>query len=54
MHPEIDLHMSFSDDVVNLARREADISLRVADEVTDNVVGRKLVPMSWAAYCSKD
>lgn len=54
MHPEIDLHMSFSDDVVNLARREADISLRVADEVIDNVVGRKLVPMSWAAYCSKD
>lgn len=46
MHPEIDLHMSFSDDVVNLARREADISLRVADEVTDSVVGRKLVPMS--------
>lgn len=53
-HPEIDLHMSFSDNVANLARREADISLRVADEVTENVVGRKLVPMSWAAYCSKD
>lgn len=53
-YPEILLNLSFSDDFANLARREADVSLRVANEVTDDVVGRKLVPMSWAAYCSKD
>lgn len=52
-HPEISLNLSLTDDIANLARREADVSVRVADEVTDNVVGRKLVPLSWAAYCSR-
>lgn len=53
-YPEIELNMTFANTVADLTRREADVSLRVAHEVTDDVVGRKLVQMSQAAYCSKD
>ncbi|MEM7445738.1 MAG: LysR family transcriptional regulator [Pseudomonadota bacterium] len=54
LYPDIILNMNFTNDVRDLTRREADVSLRVADEVTDDVVGRKLVQMSQAAYCTRD
>ena len=54
LYPDINLNMNFTNNVVDLTRREADVSLRVADEVTEDVVGRKLVQMSQAAYCTKD
>lgn len=53
-YPEIKLNMNFTNDIRDLTRREADISLRVADQVTDDVVGQKLVQMSQAAYCNRD
>lgn len=53
VHPDITLNLTFTNDVVDLTRRDADVSLRVAHEVTDDVVGRKLVQMSQAAYCTK-
>lgn len=53
-YPEIDLNIHFANDIADLSRREADVSLRVAHEVTDDVVGRKLVQMSQAAYCTKE
>lgn len=52
-YQEIELNLTFANTVADLTRREADVSLRVAHEVTDDVVGRKLVQMSQAAYCSK-
>lgn len=52
LYPDISLNMTFSNDIADLTRREADVSLRVADSVTDDVVGRKLLQMSQAAYCS--
>jgi len=52
-YPDITLHLNFTNDVRDLTRREADVSLRVATDVTDDVVGRKLVQMSQAAYCSR-
>ncbi|WP_204378445.1 LysR substrate-binding domain-containing protein [Agaribacterium haliotis] len=33
--------------------READVSIRVANEVSDDVAGRRLLQMSQAAYCSR-
>ncbi|MEM9630794.1 MAG: LysR family transcriptional regulator [Pseudomonadota bacterium] len=54
LYPDINLNMNFTNNVVDLTRREADVSLRVATEVTEDVVGRKLVQMSQAAYCTKD
>lgn len=54
LYPDIHLNMTFSNDVADLTRREADVSLRVAHKVTDDVVGRKLVQMSQAAYCTRE
>ncbi|CAD0186264.1 HTH-type transcriptional regulator YofA [Ruegeria sp. THAF57] len=54
LYPNITLNMNFTNDVRDLTRREADVSLRVASEVTDDVVGRKLVQMSQAAYCTRE
>ncbi len=53
LYRDITLNMNFTNDIRDLTRREADVSLRVASEVTDDVVGRKLVQMSQAAYCSR-
>jgi len=53
-YPEIDLNIEVTNNVVDLTRREADVSIRVADEVTQDVVGRKLVQLSSAAYCTKE
>ncbi|MTI17097.1 LysR family transcriptional regulator [Rhodobacteraceae bacterium RKSG542] len=52
-YPEIELNLTFSNSIADLTRREADVSLRVSSEVTQDVVGRKLVQMSQAAYCSR-
>ncbi len=54
LYPDITLNMNFTNDIRDLTRREADVSLRIANEVTDDVVGRRLVQMSQAAYCTKD
>lgn len=53
-YPEIDLDICFTNVVADLTRREADVSIRVANDVMDDVVGRKLVPLSAAVYCSPD
>lgn len=53
LYPDITLSMNFTNDIRDLTRREADVSLRVASEVMDDVVGRKLVQMSQAAYCTR-
>lgn len=52
-YSDIELNLTFTNDIADLTRREADVSLRVAHEVTDDVVGRRLVQMSQAAYCSR-
>ncbi|MCL9780137.1 LysR family transcriptional regulator [Vibrio sp. S4M6] len=53
-HPDISLNLQFGNDIVNLNRREADVSIRVAYEVYDDAVGRRLVQMSQAAYCTRE
>ncbi|MDV7338537.1 LysR family transcriptional regulator [Terasakiella sp. A23] len=54
LYKDIDLHIEVTNTIVDLARREADVSLRVVSEVHDDVVGRKLSGYSKAAYCSPD
>ncbi|WP_026958282.1 MULTISPECIES: LysR family transcriptional regulator [Aliagarivorans] len=53
-YPDITLNLQFGNDIANLSRREADVSVRVANEVFDDAVGRRLVQMSQAAYCSRE
>lgn len=44
-YPEIDLEIHVSDRFEDINRLETDVSLRVAYEVTDDVVARRLYPM---------
>ncbi|MEM7243636.1 MAG: LysR family transcriptional regulator [Pseudomonadota bacterium] len=53
-YKDISLNMYFTNDIADLSRHEADVSLRVSYDVSDDVVGRKLVDMSQAAYCTPD
>ncbi len=53
-YPDINLNLQFGNDIANLSRREADVSIRVANEVFDDAVGRRLVRMSQAAYCTRE
>lgn len=48
----ISIHLDVTNAFANLESREADISLRYAYEVTEDVIGRNLVRCSRAAYCS--
>ena len=50
----IDLHLDVSNSFADLHRREADVSIRYAYEVTDDAVGRVLANCTRAAYCSPE
>lgn len=52
--PRIDVHLLTTNRVSNLLRSEADVSLRVARNVLDDVVGRKLVRYVTTAYVSEE
>lgn len=48
----IDIHLEVSNDFANLGRREADVSIRYTHEVSDDVVGRRVLRCASAIYCS--
>ncbi|MCP4386371.1 MAG: LysR family transcriptional regulator [Hyphomicrobiales bacterium] len=52
-YPDIDLEIRVSDRNEDINRLETDVSLRYADEVTEDVVARKLYPMALAPYASR-
>jgi DNA-binding transcriptional LysR family regulator len=52
--PGIDIDVRVSDLLQDINRLETDVSLRIADEVTDDVVARKLFPLGMAYYASPD
>jgi len=49
-HPEITLHVSVSNNVFDLSRREADIAIRPAASPEPHLVGRRLGVIRLAAY----
>lgn len=51
-HPEIELDVDASHNFTDLARREADISLRMDDYVSDDVVARKVIDYAKAVYAA--
>lgn len=53
-YPGIDLEVDLTDSFSDLARREADVSVRMAYEVTEDVVGRRLVRYSKAIYAAPE
>lgn len=51
-YPEISVHTIATNRISNLSRHEADVSLRVAREVDEDVYGRKLVTFVQAVYAA--
>lgn len=53
-YPDIDLRVTVTNRFEDLAQLEADVSIRIAYDVTQDVVGRKLAQTSVGIYCSRD
>ena len=51
--PEIDIDVLVTNDFADLARHEADVSIRLASTVEDDVVGRRLVDYVAAPYAAE-
>lgn len=52
LYPEIRVECHASDEVVSLARREADIAFRVTDKPQESLIGRRIGAMGYAVYAS--
>jgi DNA-binding transcriptional LysR family regulator len=53
-YPSVTLELSLTNQLANLARREADIALRMTNDPSDTLVGRRLCSVHWAPYCRRD
>ena len=51
-YDQIEIHLDVTNTRVDLSRREADVALRMAYEVTEDVVGRRVTQCAKAVYCS--
>ncbi|MCC7536114.1 MAG: LysR family transcriptional regulator [Deltaproteobacteria bacterium] len=51
-HPGIELHLLCTNKLLNLGRREADVSLRLSRPKEENVVAKKLTTIPLALYAS--
>ncbi len=52
-HPAIDIEVQLTSEIESITDDQADISLRAAAEVTDDVVARKLFQLKIGVYASK-
>lgn len=51
---EIELELLISNSMANLARREADIAIRISNDPPDSLIGRRLLKYANAIYASHD
>jgi DNA-binding transcriptional LysR family regulator len=55
LHPEVRIDLVVDERRLDLARGAADVALRTGPRPTEHgLVGRRLIAMGWAAYCSRD
>lgn len=54
LHPEIELDLITTNSTVNLSKREADVAIRVSNDPTDTLVGRRVLKLAIANYASTD
>lgn len=54
LFPEIELELVISHSMADLARREADIAIRITKDPPDNLVGRRILKFATAIYASDD
>jgi DNA-binding transcriptional LysR family regulator len=52
-HPEIDLELDVTSSMADLARREADVAIRLSNDPPGYLVGRRLLKYAKAIYASK-
>ena len=53
-YPGIDVEMRVTDRMEDINRLETDVSMRFADEITDDVTARRLYPMALGYYASRE
>ncbi|WP_415402018.1 LysR family transcriptional regulator [Tateyamaria sp. SN3-11] len=53
-YPDIQIRVVATNRISDLARQEADVSLRAANQIDDDLVGRRLVDYVTAAFASPD
>lgn len=53
-HPDIVVTLITSDDIANLARREADLAIRASSKPDERLVGRRLCVQKTAVYAQRD
>lgn len=53
-HPAIELDLITTNSTANLARREADVAIRVSNDPPDSLVGRRILKFALANYASVD
>lgn len=54
LHPDIEIEIDMTNRFQDLARHETDVSVRIAYEVSDDVVGRRVVTYAKGIYASAD
>lgn len=52
-YPRVALTVVTTDEMVSLRRRDADVAIRLSNDPTDSLVGRKLRNLDFALYASK-
>ena len=53
-HPEIELVVQMTNELVSIERHEVDVSLRYARSVDGDVLGRKLIDCTKSVFCTPD
>lgn len=54
VHPDIELEVVPTYALANLAKREADVAIRLSNDPPDDLVGRRLLHLAKAAYVTAD
>ena len=49
-HPEIEMHLACTQNLLNIGRGEADIAIRFTEKPPENLVGRRLGTVAYAIY----
>ena len=50
-NPGVVIELVLADHILNLSRREADVSIRMTDDPPETLVGRRICAVRWATYC---
>ncbi|MCP9483508.1 LysR family transcriptional regulator [Shimia sp. CNT1-13L.2] len=51
-HPNVDLHLRASNDLIDLGRREADLAIRISNDPGDSLKGLRLTAQQSAAFAA--